>query len=123
MRAFLNRKGVTLSAKVYFIDALSSMALGLFASLIIGLIIKTIGEQTDIKYLQEMGLLAMGLMGPAIGVAVAYGLNAPPLVVFSAIASGAAGAALGGRQGASLQPLFPRNLVNWSVRKQKWISL
>ncbi|KAF0823548.1 PTS transporter subunit IIC [Cytobacillus firmus] len=110
MRAFLNRKGVTLSAKVYFIDALSSMALGLFASLIIGLIIKTIGEQTDIKYLQDMGILAMSLMGPAIGVAVAYGLNAPPLVVFSAIASGAAGAALGGPAGSFAAALISTEL-------------
>lgn len=69
MRDFLKRKGVSLSAKIYFIDALSNMALGLFASLIIGLIIKTVGEQFDIKYfnfLVEMGKLAMSLMGPVI---------------------------------------------------------
>ncbi|GLB58550.1 PTS transporter subunit IIC [Cytobacillus sp. NCCP-133] len=106
MKAFLDRKGVSLSAKVYFIDALSSMALGLFASLIIGLIIKTIGDQFNWAYLTEMGVLAMGLMGPAIGVAVAYGLKAPPLVVFSAIASGAAGAALGGPAGSFIAALI-----------------
>ncbi|MGD6902650.1 PTS transporter subunit IIC [Bacillus infantis] len=104
MREFLKRKGVSLSARVYFIDALSSMALGLFSSLIIGLIIKTVGEQLPAgfggSFFIEMGTLAMGLMGPAIGVAVAYGLNAPPLVLFVAIASGAAGAALGGPAGS-----------------------
>lgn len=109
MRNFLERKGVKLSAKVYFIDALSSMALGLFSSLIIGLIIKTIGDQTDFAFsafFTEMGTTAMGLMGPAIGVAVAYGLNAPPLVIFSAIASGAAGAALGGPAGSFVAALI-----------------
>lgn len=100
MKGFLQKKGVLLSPKVYFIDALSSMALGLFSSLIIGLIIKTIGDQLGISYFTELGTLAMGLMGPAIGVAVAYGLGAPPLVIFAAIASGAAGATLGGPAGS-----------------------
>lgn len=97
---FLQKKGVTLSPKIYFIDALSYMALGLFSSLIIGLIMKTAGEQLHISYLTEIGSLAMGLMGPAIGGAIAYGLNAPPLVIFAAIASGAAGAELGGPAGS-----------------------
>lgn len=119
MRAFLKRKGVSLSAKVYFIDALSNMALGLFASLIIGLIIKTIGEQFGeqfdskyFEYLVEMGKLAMCLMGPAIGVAVAYGLKAPPLVVFSALVSGAAGATLGGPAGS-----FAAALISTEIGK------
>lgn len=112
MKAFLQRKGVSLSAKVYFIDALSNMALGLFASLIIGLIIKTIGEQLSVQFglqldfIVEMGKLAMSLMGPAIGVAVAYGLKAPPLVIFSSIVSGAAGASLGGPAGSFVAALI-----------------
>lgn len=100
MKEFLHKKGVSLSPKVYFIDALSSMALGLFSSLIIGLIIKTIGDQVGLPYLTEIGDLSMKLMGPAIGVAIAYGLNAPPLVIFAAVVSGAAGAALGGPAGS-----------------------
>lgn len=101
MKGFLKRKGVSLSPKVYFIDALSFMALGLFSSLIIGLIIKTVGQQVpQLDFLIEIGDSAMALMGPAIGVAIAYGLNAPPLVIFAALVSGAAGAALGGPAGA-----------------------
>ncbi|KUP06742.1 PTS sugar transporter subunit IIC [Bacillus coahuilensis m2-6] len=102
MKEFLQKKGVSLSPKVYFVDALSYMALGLFSSLIIGLISKTIGElpQNDLTFLVEMGTLAMGLMGPAIGGAIAYGLSAPPLVLFSSIIAGAAGASLGGPAGA-----------------------
>lgn len=106
MKAFLERKGVSFSARVYLIDALSSMALGLFASLIIGLIVKTVGDQFGIAYLTEMGKQAMGLYGPAIGVAVAFGLKAPPLVLFSAIVSGAAGATLGGPAGSFVAALI-----------------
>ncbi|WLR50259.1 PTS sugar transporter subunit IIC [Bacillus tianshenii] len=100
MKGFLQRKGVTLSAKDYFVKALSFMALGLFSSLIIGLIIKTIGEQLHFPFFVDMGKFAMGMMGPAIGGAVAYGLNAPPLVIFASIITGGAGAELGGPAGS-----------------------
>lgn len=106
MRTFLNRKGVKPSVKAYLIDASSYMALGLFASLIIGLIIKTIGEQMEWEFFFEMGQLAMDLMGPAIGAAIAYGLGAPPLVIFSAIVTGAAGASFGGPAGSFIAALI-----------------
>ncbi|MBM7585021.1 putative membrane protein [Bacillus pakistanensis] len=100
MKKFLESKNVKISAKVYLIDALSYMALGLFSSLIIGLIIKTIGDETGFGFFTEMGALAMSLTGPAIGVAIAYGLGAPPLVAFAAVVTGAAGYTLGGPAGA-----------------------
>lgn len=103
---FLEKKGIELSLKTYFVTALSYMALGLFSSLIIGLIIRTAGQQFGVEFLIEMGQLAMDLMGPAIGVAVAYGLKAPRLVLFSAVITGAAGAALGGPAGSFLAALF-----------------
>ncbi|WP_338750743.1 PTS sugar transporter subunit IIC [Bacillus sp. FJAT-52991] len=106
MKTFLQKKGISLSPKVYFVDALSFMALGLFSSLIIGLITKTIGEQLSLPFLVEMGKLAMGLMGPAIGAAVAYGLKAPPLVLFASVITGAAGAALGGPAGSYVAALL-----------------
>ncbi|MBM7649657.1 putative membrane protein [Bacillus ectoiniformans] len=106
MKNFLQKKGVSLSPKVYFIEALSFMALGLFSSLIIGLIIKTIGEQLNLPFLIEMGKLSISLMGPAIGIAVAYGLNAPPLVLFASVVTGAAGAALGGPAGSYVAALL-----------------
>ena len=43
---FFKRKDIEISVKRYVQDALSAMAMGLFASLLIGLIFKTIGEQT-----------------------------------------------------------------------------
>jgi len=42
-RAFLDKQGITLSPKVYFIDAMSSLAMGLFASLLISTIFSTLG--------------------------------------------------------------------------------
>ncbi|MCG1022004.1 PTS transporter subunit IIC [Sutcliffiella horikoshii] len=106
MKGFLHKKGVTLSARVYFIDGLSYMALGLFSSLIIGLIIKTVGDQLGWIFFTDMGVLAMGLMGPAIGAAVAYGLKAPPLVLFATVIAGAAGAQLGGPAGSFVAALL-----------------
>lgn len=96
MQSFLKRKGIDISFKTYIITASSYMALGLFSSLITGLIIRTAGEQLGWSVLADMGELVMGLMGPAIGAAVAYGLGAPPLVIFAAIAAGHAGAEFGG---------------------------
>ncbi len=123
MREHLYKKGISLSPKVYFIDALSYMALGLFSSLIIGLIIHTVGEQLHITFLTDMGALAMGLMGPAIGVAVAYGLGAPPLVIFAAIVSGAAGASLGGGPAGSFVAAVISTEVGKLVSKETKIDI
>ena len=49
--AFLGKKGVTLSPKLYFVDAMSAMALGLFASLLMGTIFGTVkGYMPDGTY-------------------------------------------------------------------------
>ncbi|SFB05552.1 hypothetical protein SAMN04488072_10697 [Lentibacillus halodurans] len=114
MKTFLYQKGVSLSIKAYVITALSYMALGLFSSLIIGLIIQTVGEQAvalgfeSFEFMVEMGGYAMEtkIMGGAIGVAIAYGLKAPPLVLFSALFAGAFGAELGGPAGSYVTALF-----------------
>ncbi|NBC25670.1 MAG: PTS sugar transporter subunit IIC [Bacteroidetes bacterium] len=106
MKQFLKKKGVDLSFKTYFVTALSYMALGLFASLIIGLMIRTAGQQFKIEFLVSAGQVAMDMMGPAIGVAIAYGLKAPPLVLFASAAAGAFGAASGGPAGAYVAALL-----------------
>lgn len=80
------------SIKSYSINVLNFMAQGLFSSLIIGLILKQIGEKTGIVMLVEFGRAAQFLMGPAIGAAVAYGVKAPVLSIFSSIITGALGA-------------------------------
>lgn len=98
--SFFKRKNIEFSIKRYGIDALGAMALGLFSSLIVGLILKVIGEQTGIALLVTFGQKAMAMTGPAIGVAVAHGLGAPPLVLFASTITGMAGNELGGPVGA-----------------------
>ncbi|MBS3995123.1 MAG: PTS sugar transporter subunit IIC [Alkaliphilus sp.] len=76
----------------YITQALNGMALGLFSSLIIGLILKQIGEYANIESLAAFGRVAQFLMGPAIGAGVAFSVKAPPLGIFACIVTGAIGA-------------------------------
>ena len=103
--SFLERKNIVFSAKRYGVDAMGAMAQGLFASLLIGTIIATIGEQTGIAYLAEIGGYAKAMSGPAMAVAIGYALRAPPLVLFSLITAGSAANTLGGA-GGPLAVLF-----------------
>lgn len=78
-----------------FIDGLSGMASGLFATLIFGTIISQIGNLvggTVGAYLLAIGSLAKTIMGAGIGVGVAAKLGAAPLVTVSAAAAGMVGA-------------------------------
>ena len=54
-KSFLKRKDIEISAKRYGIDALGAMAQGLFASLLIGTIIATLGEQLGMEVLVNIG--------------------------------------------------------------------
>lgn len=81
--------------KKYFIDAMGAMALGLFASLLIGTIFNTIGKYTHIELFTEINKLASASSGMAIGVAIAYAFKADPLVIFSCATVGYAGYSLG----------------------------
>ena len=95
---FLKKKNVEFSAKRYFIDAMGAMALGLFASLLIATIFKTIGGYIPGSFgafLIESASFATTVSGAVIGVAVANALKAPPLVMYCAGAVGYAGYALG----------------------------
>lgn len=101
MSKFLKKKGVNISAKIYFIDTLSAMAMGLFCSLLVGTILNTIGTQFNIEILSTTIWDAAKLMtGPAIAVAVAHALKAPALVIYSSIITGYIGNEMGGAVGA-----------------------
>lgn len=76
----------------YFVKILNGMALGLFASLLIGLIIKQVGTLLGYSLLINFGDMAQKLMGPAIGAGVAYSVGAPPLGIFASLIVGAIGA-------------------------------
>ena len=98
-KEFLKRKNITISAKKYGIDTLGAMAQGLFATLLIGTIISTIGEQTGLEILVKIGGYAKAATGPGMAIAIGYSLAAPPLVLFSLAAVGAAANELGGAGG------------------------
>lgn len=107
MKEFLKRKGISLSAKVYFIDALGSMAFGLFATLLVGTILNTIGKSFDIKFLSEtIWPLAQEATGPAIAVSIAYALNADRLILFSSTIVGLSANKLGGPMGVFIATLI-----------------
>ena len=95
MHTYLHNKGVTLSAKTYFVDAMGAMALGLFASLLIGTIFGTLATYTKLEFLATIATYAKAATGMAIGVAIAHRLCAPPLVIYSAAAVGAMANAMG----------------------------
>lgn len=78
-----------------FIEGLSAMAQGLFATLIIGTIIQQIGTlfggmAGDLLFV--IGKVAASLTGAGIGAAVAYRFKESSLVVVSAATAGMAGA-------------------------------
>lgn len=98
-KAFLKRKNIIISAKKYAIETMSAMAQGLFATLLIGTIISTIGEQTGLEILVKIGTYAKAATGPGMAIAIGYSLSAPPLVLFSLAAVGAAANELGGAGG------------------------
>jgi uncharacterized membrane protein len=95
LRAYLNSCGITISPKVYFVDAMGAMALGLFASLLIGTIFSTLASYTHLELFNTIATYAKAATGMAIGVAIAHKLGAHPLVIYSAAAVGAMSNALG----------------------------
>ena len=99
MKDFLKRKNIEISLKRYGIDALGAMAQGLFWSLLIGTIIRTLGQQAGIQFLTDIGSYAMAVSGPAMAVAIGYALKADPMVLFSLAAVGWAANAEGGAGG------------------------
>ncbi len=92
-------------AKRYFIDAMGAMALGLFASLLIGTIFNALGMIPGLSILTKIGKGAQGVAGPAMAVAIAVSLKASPLVVYSCAAVGALANTNGGA-GGPLAVLF-----------------
>ncbi len=98
-----------LLARRWFIDAMSYMALGLFCSLITGLILTQLSAIPFLAFLGNYAALVSAsspVVGAAIGAAIAYGLKGKPLVIFSGAVSGAIGYSYGGPVGAYLSALL-----------------
>ena len=90
--------------KIYIVDALNFMAMGLFCSLILGLIIKQIALIPGLDFLRDIATLLQSapVVGGSIGMAIGLGLKRAPLVTISAVAVGALGYQFGGPIGAYL---------------------
>ncbi|MCH3914786.1 MAG: PTS sugar transporter subunit IIC [Acidaminococcaceae bacterium] len=102
IRAKMEDKNIHFSGNLYFVKATSAMAQGLFCSLLIGLILSTLGQKCGIEFLVTVGKFAMSMLGACIGASIAVALEAPNLVVFSCIITGFIGNKLGGPVGAYL---------------------
>ncbi len=76
----------------YIVKTLNGMAYGFFASLIVGTILKQVGQLLNIEMIVNLGTTASSLMGPAIGVGVAYVIEAKGLNMICAVVAGAIGA-------------------------------
>ena len=81
--------------KKYFVTAMGAMAQGLFATLLIGTILKTLGQYTYLDFLVDIASFASSATGMTIGVAIAISLKSDMLVILSAAVVGAMGNAIG----------------------------
>ena len=86
-------------SKRYLIDAMSAMAHGLFASLLIGTIFNALGLIPGLSILGKIGAEASKVAGPAMAVAIAYSLKASPLVIYSCALVGYLANSYGGAGG------------------------
>lgn len=108
--------------KRYFVDAMSTMALGLFSSLIIGLIISQIAKIPHLEFLAAFSEIIGSkspVVGGAIGAAIAWGLKSKPLIIFSSVATGAFGYTLGGPVGAYVAAVFGAEIASIVAGKTK----
>ena len=118
-RAFLKRKEIEISVKRYLIDAMSSMALGLFASLLISTIFNTIADKLALPWLLEIASYAKDATGAAMAVAIGLALKAPPLVLFSLCAVGLGANALGGPLGTLIAVIIAAELGKMVSKETK----
>ena len=109
----------------YFIKAMSSMALGLFASLIIGLILSQLAQVSFLAWLQpyaDMVASSSPVVGSAIGVAVASGLKAKPLVVFTSAVTAPSATTWAARWARSWRRWSARSWGTWWPGARPWTS-
>jgi len=81
-----------MNVRKYLALVMGGMAQGLFASLIMGTIISQIGSLSGIIVIEQIGRAAQLMMGPAIGVGVAFKREVKVFTLLAAVAAGALGA-------------------------------
>ncbi len=94
--------------KRYLVDAMSGMAQGLFASLLVGTIVKTLGElllrlgtNPVFQFLVDAGKFACDgrVVGAAMAIGIGHAMGVGGLVLFSLVSVGATANTLGGAGG------------------------
>lgn len=106
--------------KKYIVDALSHMALGLFCSLILGLIVRQIAKIPGLDFLSFIAdalSASSPLIGACIGLAIAIGLKTPILVNISSAIVGALGYKFGGPVGSYLAVIIGAEIGNLVSKK------
>ena len=102
--------------KRYLIDAMSGMAQGLFASLLVGTIIRTLGQQLlrlgvnpVFQFLVDAGAFCCEghVVGAAMAVGIGFAMGVHGLVLFSLITVGATANTLGGAGGPLAVLIIP----------------
>ena len=96
---YLAEQNIEFSFDRIVIKALSGMAQGLFASLLIGTILGTIGTHCNIAFLNEISAFTIEIQGAAMAIAIGHAIGCPPLVLFSLATVGFAANYLGGAGG------------------------
>lgn len=120
MKAFLKRKKIHLSAKAYLVDALGAVAFGLFATLLVGTILNSIGNVFDIPFLTDrLFPLAQLSAGPAIAVAIALSLQADRLILLAIPVVGLSAYENGGVIGVYLSSLIAIELAKIISKETK----
>lgn len=98
----------------YIVDSLSAMSIGLFSTLIIGVILENIGNAivdiSVVSFVSEplvaIGVAAKSMVGPAIAVAIAYKMSKNLLIIGASSVVGLLGYASGGPIGGYLSTVI-----------------
>ncbi len=99
VKQYLKEQNIVFSFQRIGVDALGGMAQGLFASLLIGTILGTIGNFVDLPILATIADYTRQVQGAAMAVAIGYAIGCPPFVLFSLATVGMAANGLGGAGG------------------------
>lgn len=109
IQKYFKEQNIEFSSKRILIDGLGGMALGLFASLLIGTIIGTLGKYLfeisfsvwgkDVNLFADASTYTKVIQGAAMACAIGYAMKSPPYVLYSLLTVGYASNALGGAGG------------------------
>ena len=117
LRAYFKRQNIEFSWNRIGIQALGGMAHGLFASLLIGTILGTLGlflPGAAGAFLQDISTYTKAIQGAAMAMAIGYSVGAAPFIVYSLATVGYSSNALGSfiRWATTQQPFLMGLLIS-----------